>query len=84
LQQSKGQLLVEKLKVKEMVNRELLSMIVVEVNTKERVPQQVAQLEEVIQELQQCITDLELRTMPETHQDVRDLREETACSTFDI
>jgi hypothetical protein len=82
--ESKGQLLVEKLKVKEMVNRELLSMTVVEVNTKERVPQQVAQLEEVIQELQQCITDLELRTMPETHQDVRDLREETTCSTFDI
>jgi hypothetical protein len=35
LQQSKEQLLVEKLKLKEMVHRELLSMTVVEVNTKE-------------------------------------------------
>jgi hypothetical protein len=43
----------------------------------------VAQLEEVIQQLQQRIADLELRTMPETLQDVRDLREATGCSVVD-
>jgi hypothetical protein len=43
----------------------------------------VAQLEEVIQQLQQCIADLELRTVPETPQDVRDLREATARSAVD-
>jgi hypothetical protein len=77
LQQSKEQLLIEKLEVKEMVHRALRSVIVVEVNTEERVPQQVAQLEEVIQQLQQRIADLELCTVPETPQDVRDQREAT-------
>jgi hypothetical protein len=49
LQQSKEQLLAEQLEVKEMVNRALRSVTVVEVKTEEQVPQQVAQLEEVIQ-----------------------------------
>jgi uncharacterized coiled-coil protein SlyX len=40
----------------------------------------VAQLGEVIQQLQQCIADLELRTVPETPQEIRDLREATAHS----
>jgi hypothetical protein len=39
LQQSKEQLLTEKLKVKEMVHRELHSVTVVEVKTEEQVPQ---------------------------------------------
>jgi hypothetical protein len=43
----------------------------------------VTQLEEVIQQLQQCIMDLELRTVPETPQEIRDLREATARSTVD-
>ena len=42
-------MLAEQLKVKEMVNRELHFVIVVEVKVEERVPQQVVQLEEVIQ-----------------------------------
>jgi hypothetical protein len=83
LQQSKEQLLAEQLEVKERVHIALHSMTVIEVKTKERVPQKVAQLEEVIQQLQQCITDLELRTVPETPQDVRDLREETTHSAVD-
>jgi hypothetical protein len=58
-------------------------MTVVEVKDEERVPHQVEQLEEVIQQLQQCITDLELRTMPETPQDIRYLREATAHNTVD-
>ena len=58
-------------------------MIVVKVKTEEQVPQQVAQLEEVIQQLQQHITDLELRTVLETPQDVRDQREANVRSTVD-
>jgi hypothetical protein len=73
-------LLAEQLEVKELVNRALRSVTVVEVQAKERVPQQVAELEEVIQQLQQCIADLELRTVPETPQEIRDLREATARS----
>jgi hypothetical protein len=38
----------------------------------------VAQLEEVIQQVQQRIADLEFCTIPETPQEVRDLREATS------
>ena len=41
------------------------------------------QLEEVIQQLQQRITDLELHTMPETPQEIRYLREATTQSAID-
>jgi hypothetical protein len=83
LQQSKDQLLAEKLEVHERVHKALHFVMVIEVKIEERVPQQVAQLEEVIQQLQQCIADMELHTMPETPQEVRDLREATAHSTVD-
>jgi hypothetical protein len=63
LQQSKEQLLAEQLEVKERVNRALRSVTVIEVRLKNEFPQQVAQLEEVIQQLQQRIADLELRTL---------------------
>jgi hypothetical protein len=43
----------------------------------------VAQLEGVIQQLQQRITDLELHTVPETPQEIRDLREATSHSAVD-
>jgi hypothetical protein len=43
----------------------------------------VNQLVEAIQQLQQCITDLELRTILETPQDVRDQREATTQSTVE-
>jgi hypothetical protein len=72
---------IEQLEVKELVNKALFSMTVIEVRDEERVPQQVAQLEGVIQELQQCITDLELRIVPETPQDIRDLWEAAAHNT---
>jgi hypothetical protein len=76
-------LLTEQLEVNELINRALHSVTVIEVKTEEQVPQQVAQLEEVIQKLQQCITDLELRIVPETPQYVRDQREATARNAVD-
>jgi hypothetical protein len=73
----------KQLEVKERVNRALRSVTVVEVKAEERIPQQVVQLEEVIQQLQQRIADLELRAVPETPQDVRDQREATAHSAVE-
>jgi hypothetical protein len=58
-------------------------MIVVKLKAEESVPQQVAQLEEVIQQLQQFITDLELRAVLETPQYVRDQREATAYNAVE-
>jgi hypothetical protein len=84
IQQGKEQFLAEKLKVKEAVNRALRSVKVVEIKAKYRVTQQVEHLEEVIQQLQQCITDLELCTVPETPQDVKDQREATVRSAVEI
>jgi chromosome segregation ATPase len=83
LQQEKEQLLAEQLEVKEAVNRALRSVTVLEIKAEDRVTQQVNQLAEAIQQLQQCIADLELRTVPETPQDVRDQREATAQSAVE-
>jgi hypothetical protein len=77
LQQSKDQLLAEKLEVQERVHKALRSMMIIEVKMEDCLPQQVTQLEEVIQQLQQCIIDLELHTVPETPQEIRYLREAT-------
>jgi flagellar biosynthesis chaperone FliJ len=61
-------LLVEQLEVQKRVHKALHSVTVIEVKMENRLPQQVTQLEEVIQQLQQRIMDLELCTMPETPQ----------------
>jgi hypothetical protein len=74
---------MEQLEVKEMVNRALLSMTVIELKVEEIIPQQILQLEEVIQQLQQRIVDFELRAVLETPQDVRDQWEATAWSAFE-
>ena len=52
--------------------------MVIEVNIEEHIPQQVEKLEEVIQQLQQHIAYMELRTVPKTPQEIRYLREATA------
>jgi flagellar biosynthesis chaperone FliJ len=57
---ARTKLLAEKLEVQERVHKALRSVMVIEVKIEEHVPQQVAQLEEVIQQLQQCIADLEI------------------------
>jgi hypothetical protein len=51
LQQRKEKLLIEKIQIKEQVNRELLSVIIIELRDEEQIPQQVAQLAKVIQQL---------------------------------
>jgi hypothetical protein len=69
--------------VKEAVNRALLSMIGLEPKEKDRVEHQVENLTEAIQQLQQRIEDLELRTVLDTPQNVRDQRDETARSVVE-
>jgi tetrahydromethanopterin S-methyltransferase subunit B len=65
-------LLTEKLEVKEVVNRELCSVTVIEIKIEDQVTKQVDHLAEAIQKLQQCIVDLGLCIVPETPQDVKD------------
>jgi hypothetical protein len=81
--QGKEQLLMKQLEVKEAVSRELRSMTFVEIKVEDRVTQQVEKHTESIQQLQQCITDLELRIVPETPHDVRDQREVTTRSAVE-
>jgi VIT1/CCC1 family predicted Fe2+/Mn2+ transporter len=83
IQQEKEKLLAEQLRVKEAVSRALRSVTGLEKKVEEPVEHQVAQLVEAIQQLQQRIIDLELRTVPNTPQDVRDQREATARSTVE-
>jgi hypothetical protein len=83
VKQKKEKLLAEHLGVKEAVSKALRSMTGLDQKVEEPVEHQVAQLVEVIQQLQQKITDLELRTVPSTPQDVRDQRESTARSTVE-
>jgi hypothetical protein len=83
IQQEKEQLLAEQLEVQEAVNRALRSVTGLEPKAEDRVMHQVDQLAEAIQQLQQRIADLELRTVPDTPQDVRDQREATARGTVE-
>jgi hypothetical protein len=75
MQQEKEQLLAEQLKVKEAVSRALRSVTVLEIKAEDRIMQQVEKFAEAIPQVQQHIADLELCTVPETPQDVRDQRE---------
>jgi len=74
---------VEKLEVKEAINRSLHSMKILEIKAEDWVTQQVNQLIEDIQQLQQHIANLEPRTVPKTPQDLRDQREATAQSAVE-
>ena len=66
--------------MKEVVSKSLRSVTNLETKAEDQVTHQVYHLIEAIQQLQQRITDLELITMPNTLQDVRDQREVTARS----
>ena len=74
-------MLAEQLETQERVHKALFSVTIIEVKMEDHLPQQVTQLEEVIQQLQQHIMDLEIHTMLETPQEIRYLREATARST---
>jgi hypothetical protein len=78
IQQEKEQLFAEQLRVKEAVSRALRSMTSLEQKVEELVEQQVVHLVEAIQQRQQRILDMELRTIPSTPQDVRYQREAIA------
>jgi hypothetical protein len=69
--------------VKEAVNKALHSVTVLEPKAEDQVAHQVEHLVEAIQQLQQRIEELELRTVPSTPQDVRDQREATARSAVE-
>jgi hypothetical protein len=73
-------LLAKQLETQERVHKALRFVTIIEVKMEDHLPRQVTRLEEVIQQLQQRITDLELRTVPETPQEIRDLREATSRS----
>jgi hypothetical protein len=79
----KEQLLMEQLEVKEVVSRALCSVKVLEIKAEDRVTHQVEHLTKSIQQLHQRITDLELCTVPETSQDIRDQREAIAWSAVE-
>jgi DNA-directed RNA polymerase subunit F len=68
-------LLAEKVRVKEAVNRALSYVTGLEKKEKEPLEHLVTQLTDAIQKLQQKITYLELRIVPNTLQDVRGQRE---------
>jgi hypothetical protein len=83
MQQEKEQFLAEKLEVKQPVNKELHSMIGIEPQAEDQVTHQVEHLAEAIQQLQQQIINIELRTVLDTPHDVRDQREAIARSTVE-
>jgi hypothetical protein len=83
MQQEKEQFLTGEIEVKEAVNKALCSVIGLEPQVEDRVEHQVEKLAESIHQLQQRIENLELCTVPNTLQDVRDQREATAQSTVE-
>ena len=69
--------------MKEAVNIALRFMTGLEPQEEDQVTHQVEKLTEAIQQLQQSTADLELHTIPDTPQDVRDQREATARSAVE-
>jgi len=69
--------------VKETVHRALRSVTGLELQDEERVMHQVEQLTEAVQYIQKQITYLELHTIPDTPQDVRDQKDSTYRSVVE-
>jgi vacuolar-type H+-ATPase subunit D/Vma8 len=63
---------VKQIRIEEAVNRSFLSMTGLEQKAEDRIEHQVMTLAEVIQQIQQRVMDLELQTIPQTPQEVRD------------
>jgi vacuolar-type H+-ATPase subunit D/Vma8 len=64
-------LLVKKIGIEEAVNGAFRSVIGLEKKAEEPIERQVMKLAEVIQQLQQRVVELELQTIPQTPQEVR-------------
>jgi VIT1/CCC1 family predicted Fe2+/Mn2+ transporter len=72
IQKEKEQLLAKQIGIEEAVNRAFLSVTGLEQKAEEPIERQVTKLAEVIQQLQQRVMELELQTIPQTPQEVRD------------
>jgi hypothetical protein len=83
IQHEKEQLLVKQVGVKESVRRALRSLTSLEKMEEDIVENQVAKLDEAIQQLQQRVVELELQIVQSTPQEVRDQREATAQSAVE-
>jgi hypothetical protein len=72
IQKEKEKFLAKQIGIEEAVNKALLSVISLEKKAEELIEHQVMKLVEVIQQLQQRVVELELQTIPQTPQEVRD------------
>jgi hypothetical protein len=72
IQREKEQLLPKQIGIEEAIHRAFFSVIVLEQKVEDPIECQVMKLTKVIQQLQQRVMDLELRTIPQTPQEVRD------------
>jgi hypothetical protein len=70
IQKEKEQLLIEQVKVKEAVNRELRSMMGLEKKEEDPMDNEVVKLAKAIQQHQQRIAYVELQTVPSTLEDM--------------
>jgi hypothetical protein len=75
IQKEKNRFLTEQTAFKEVVRKELLSMLGLEWEEHEAVEVQVTKLAKAIQQLQARVTELELQAVPNTSQEVCDQRE---------
>jgi hypothetical protein len=80
VQKEKYQLLAEQTVVKEVVTKEIFSVLSLEQEEPDSVEMQVGKLDEAIQQLQAWITELEIQEVLSTLQEVHDQREEVANS----
>jgi hypothetical protein len=83
VQKEKEQLLAKQIEIEEAVNRAFLSVTNLEKKVEEPIEHQVMKLAEFIQQLQQRVMELELQTIPQTPQEVRDQRELDAQSAIE-
>jgi FtsZ-binding cell division protein ZapB len=77
-------LLVEKIGIREEVNRVLCSVLGLAKMEEETTKSRVGKLIESIQLLQARVEELKLQAVPNTPQEVRDQREETTRSAVEI
>jgi hypothetical protein len=83
MQKEKDQLLAEENMVKEAVTKALLSVLGLAQEREDSIEIQLGKLVEAIQQLQECIMELELQEMSSTLTDVCDQRKEATRNTVE-